>query len=207
MSIEIVRADRLGDPARNEISDIFVGGFIQWLRYFSNDPQRLSRAFAHMFLLDSFYVALVDGQIAGIAACTNGSSPSVRLEARELRRHLGFLRGSMAAMLLKSHLENHPYPFPVRPDWGSVEFVATDAQHRKKGIAIAIMEHIAKVTPFSAYVLEVADINLPAIRLYEKFGFKEFLRTSAPHSKRSGINHLVYMKYERAMPIDHSADE
>jgi ribosomal protein S18 acetylase RimI-like enzyme len=196
MSIEVVRADKLGEPVRNKISDVFVAGFMQWLRYFSNDAQQLSRAFAHMFLLDSFFVAFVEGHIAGIAACTNGMAPSVRLSARELRRHLGLVKGSVAAMVLKSQFENHPYPFTVEPGWGSVEFVATAAQYRGHGVASAIMEHIVKTTPFSAYVLEVADTNLPAVKLYERFGFKEFMRTAAPHSKRSGINYLVYMKYE-----------
>lgn len=77
-----------------------------------------------------------------------------------------------------------------------MEFVATAAEHRGKGVASAIIEHIVKVTPFSAYILEVADTNLAAVKLYEKLGFKEFMRTPEPHSKRSGINYLVYMKYE-----------
>jgi len=196
MNIEIVRADTLGEPARGRMSDIFVGGFMQWLHYFSDDPARLSRAFAHMFLLDSFYLALIDGQIAGIAACTDGISPSVRLNAKDLRRHLGLLKGTIANMVLKSQLENHPYPFTVESGWGSVEFVATAAEHRGKGVASAIIEHIVKASPFSAYILEVADTNLPAVKLYEKFGFREFMRTPEPHSKRSGINYLVYMKYE-----------
>lgn len=198
MTIEIVRANTVGESARSKISDIFVTGFIRWLGYFSKDPQQLSRAFAHMFLLDSFFVALVDGQVAGIAACTDGVSLSVRLNAKELRRHLGLFRGSVAKMVLKSQFENHPYPFTVEPGWGSVEFVVTDAQHRGQGIASAILAHIVRATPFNAYVLEVADTNLPAISLYEKFGFKEFMRVAEPYSKRSGINYLVYMKYEPA---------
>lgn len=111
MNIEIVQANTLGEPARSRMSDIFVGGFMQWLRYFSDDPARLSRAFSHMFLLDSFYVALIDGEIAGIAACTDGISPSVRLSAGDLRRHLGLVKGTIASMVLKPQLENHPYPF------------------------------------------------------------------------------------------------
>jgi ribosomal protein S18 acetylase RimI-like enzyme len=44
-------------------------------------------------------------------------------------------------------------------------------------------------------VLEVADTNLNAVNLYTKLGFKEFKRVEEKHSKASGINYLVYMKY------------
>ncbi len=193
--MEIKRASEIGESARKKISDIFVGGFIQWLQYFSKDAEKLSRAFAHMFVLDAFYVAVIDGEIAGIAACTDGKTPPVRLLASELRRHLGLIRGSIAGTVLKSELENHPYPFELEAGTGSVEFVATGEGHRGKGVASAIITHIIGNTGYSAYVLEVADTNTPAVRLYEKLGFREFLRVAHKHSKQSGINHLVYMKY------------
>lgn len=195
--MEIKQANEFGENIRKKISDIFVGGFIQWLQYFSKDPEKLSRAFAHMFILDSFYIAVVDGEPAGIAACTDGRMPPIRLQSKELRRHLGLIMGTVAGKILKKELENHPYPFSVEPGWGSVEFVATDTKHRGKGVASAIIQHIVAETPYSAYVLEVADTNTPAVKLYEKLGFREFMRTPQKHSKQSGINHLVYMKYQK----------
>lgn len=195
--MEIKRAGEIGESARKKISDIFVGGFIQWLQYFSRDAEKLSRALAHMFILEAFYVAVVEGGLAGIAACTDGKTPPVRLQSSELRRHLGFIKGSIAGLVLKRELENHPYPFSIEPSTGSVEFVATDANYRGKGVASTIIRHIISYTSYDAYVLEVADINTPAILLYEKLGFKEFLRVPHKYSKQSGINHLIYMKYEK----------
>jgi len=49
--------------------------------------------------------------------------------------------------------------------------------------------------PYSEYVLEVIDTNAPAIRLYEKLGYREFTRT--PAVKGSGFNYYVYMKAAR----------
>lgn len=195
--MEIKRASELGDNARKKISDIFVGGFIQWLKFFSKDPEKLSRAFAHMFILDSFYVAVAHGELAGIAASSDGRTPSVQLEPGELRRHLGLIRGTIAEMILKKEFENHPYPFLIEPGWGSVEFVATDGKHRGQGVASSIIKHIIAVTTYSTYVLEVADTNTPAVQLYEKLGFREFMRIPQKHSKQIGINSLVYMKYEK----------
>ncbi len=195
IAMEVVKASSLEDNARKKISDIFVGGFIQWLGYFSKDEEKLSRAFSHMFLLDSFYVALVDGEIAGIAACTDGKHPPIRLYSKELRRYLGLIKGTIAGIVLKKELENHPYPFPIEPGCGSVEFVATDRRHRGKGVATSIIKHIFADTAYDSFILEVADTNTSAVRVYEKLGFTEFTRIPQKHSKQSGINYLVYMKY------------
>jgi ribosomal protein S18 acetylase RimI-like enzyme len=195
--MEIKQASEFGENIRKKISDIFVDGFIQWLQYFSKDSEKLSRAFAHMFILDSFYIAVMDGQPAGIAACTDGKTPPIRLQSKELRRHLGLIMGTIAGKILKRELENHPYPFPVESGWGSVEFVATDAKHRGKGVASSIIQHIVAETPYSTYILEVADTNTSAVKLYEKLGFRESMRTPQKHSKQSGIDHLVYMKYQK----------
>ena len=195
--MQIIRASELGESARKNISDIFVAGFMQWLKYFSKDAEKLSRAFAHMFVLDVFYVALIDGDIAGIAACTDGKTPPIHIRASEFRRHIGLIRGSIAASVLKKELENHPYPFPVEPGTGSVEFVATGTNHRGKGVASGIIRHILSNEPCRNFILEVADTNVNAVRVYEKLGFTEFFRVAHKHSKQSGVNHLVYMRWEK----------
>lgn len=38
-----------------------------------------------MFNLDVFYIAVIDGEIAGIAACTDGKVSSVHLKSQELK--------------------------------------------------------------------------------------------------------------------------
>lgn len=193
----VKRAAELNDGIANDISHIFVEGFFQWLHFFSKDKDRLARAFAHMFRLDRFYVALVDGRPAGIAACTNGREPPIHLDAKQLRRYLGWYRGTIAGIVLKKELENHPYPFEIQPDTGSVEFVATLTEFRGKGVATAILSHIHEAEPYGQFVLEVADTNTGAVKLYEKMGYQEMTRVPAPHPKQSGINALVYMKWEK----------
>jgi hypothetical protein len=100
---------------------VFVGGFYQWLRHFSKDPERVARAFARAFDLDQFDCATIDGDIVAITAYTNG---------RELARSLGPLKGTIAHQALKANLEDHPYPFRLLPEEGAIEFVATATRHR-----------------------------------------------------------------------------
>lgn len=196
-AVVILRASEAGRDLRHEISAVFVDGFYQWLNYFSKDKVKLAKAFAHMFDLNAFFVAMNGNTVAGIAACTDGRNPPIHLDKRELRRVLGLICGSFAYIMLRKYLENHPYPFEMEPHTGSVEFVATAPEYRGQGVAAMLIRHIISASPYDEYVLEVADTNAAAIRLYERLGFREFLRVKAPDSKRSGVNEFVYMKVLR----------
>ncbi|ULL14972.1 GNAT family N-acetyltransferase [Paenibacillus sp. H1-7] len=193
--MEIIRASELGYEEKMKISEIFVDGFYQWLHFFSKDKGKLTRAFCHMFNHQVFYVAVKDDEIAGITACTDGKVSSVHLDRKELQKHLGFFKGTIAYFVLKHEFVNKAYPFEITKGMGTVEFVATSANYRGQGVATAIIKDIMDSTPYEVYVLEVADTNTNAVKLYEKLGFSEFLRTEHKHSKRSGFNYLVYMKY------------
>lgn len=58
---------------------------------------------------------------------------------------------------------------------GSVTNVATHPDHRRKGVALALVENsvrIGRELGLEYITLEVRESNIPAIRLYEKCGFK-----------------------------------
>ncbi|MDR1530684.1 MAG: GNAT family N-acetyltransferase [Clostridiales bacterium] len=188
-----ILADRLLFEPRAQISRIFTEGFYQWLRYFSSDKAKLARAFEHMFDLSKFHVAADGGKIAAIAALTDGKTAPIKLRAHHLRRHLGLLRGIITYLVLKNQLQEHKYPFEIADNVGSIEFVASAPEYRGKGAAFALISHIMSTALYNEFILEVADTNTPAVRLYEKLGFSEFHRVKEPHSKQSNVNFLVYM--------------
>ena len=101
----IVKANKTDLDVRKQMGEIFAEGFTQWLVFFSKDKNIIAKAFAHMFILDQFYVAIANGEIAGVTACTDGKTLSVRLNKKELRKHLGFFKGSMAGIFLKKEFE------------------------------------------------------------------------------------------------------
>lgn len=193
--IEVIRASEIGESARAGISAVFVDGFGKHFTYFSKDPARLTRALAHMFVLDLFYVARVDGQIAGITACTNGRELCIQHSRRELVRHLGMVRGTLASMAFSSFFQN---PLAEAGDRiASVEFVATASAYRGKGVASAIMQQLFALPQFDQFILEVADTNTPAVNLYTKLGYREFKRVRTNHSRWSGINAMISMRYTK----------
>ncbi|WP_043934730.1 GNAT family N-acetyltransferase [Bacillus sp. EB01] len=178
------------------MAEIFAEGFTQWLIFFSKDKNVIAKAFAHMFILEQFYVAIANGEIAGVTACTDGKKRSVRLNKKELRKYLGFFKGTMAGIFLKKEFEAPYENFP--PNTGSVEFVGTAQKFRGQGVASQIIQHIIENTPYNDYVIEeVADTNTPAMRLYKKLGFEEYKRKPIPEkvAKKIGINNFLALKY------------
>ncbi|MDR2493069.1 MAG: GNAT family N-acetyltransferase [Coriobacteriales bacterium] len=192
--MEYLKAAHLASDPRPAMGRIVAEGFYQWLNYFSKDKERLARAMEHCFNLDVFYVAVADGDITAIAACTDGTARSVHFERRPLQQHLGMASGLIAHRMLRKHLEEHDYPFEPKPNTGSIEFVATALPHRGHGHASKLIEHIFSSTSHDQYVLEVADTNITAVKLYEKLGFEVFKQVDSPSPRQSGFNAYLYME-------------
>jgi ribosomal protein S18 acetylase RimI-like enzyme len=197
-TFKVIRADKLDLDVKLQMSEIFADGFAGWLGYFSKDKNKIAKAFAHMFVLDQFYVAVMDNKIAGMVACTDCRTRSVRLNNKELRKYLGFFKGSIATIVLKKEFES---PFENPPtETGSIEFVGTASEFRGKGVASQIICHIMKNTAYHEYLItEVADTNTPAMNLYKKLGFEEYNRIPIPQKKAEqiGINNFISLKYKR----------
>lgn len=140
-----------GNP-REEMSRIFTEGFKQWLKFFSKNSETLTKAFAHAFVLERFYVAVIDGEIAGMTACTNGKTSSIKLDKRELTKYLGFVKGTIASKVLVQYFEKAPYPFELEEIMGSIEFVATSSKFFKQGVASNIIKTIITNTHYQSYV-------------------------------------------------------
>lgn len=194
--MNFLKASALDFDPRPQLGAIFADGFYNaGLSLLHKDKAVLGRALAHMFILDYFYTAVEGNEIISIVAVVEKKPPPVKLNKKILRQELGFFRGSLAYWGLNKFLVNAPYPFPMAMGMASIEFVATAPNHRGKGAAKKLLEHVFNEfgLTYAQYVLEVVDNNASAIKLYEKLGFKEFTRKPAP-SKRAGFDFHVYMK-------------
>lgn len=191
--IEIVPARELGEGYRRPIIEVFVDAFGPDFSYFSKNPSTLADAFEHMLVLDLFHVALLDGEPAGIAACTDGRQQSLVPRGRPLRRHFGLVKGTIAAVTLTREFSGGVPD--VTEGTASIEVVGTASRFTGKGVATAVIEHLLALPQYHEYVLEtVSDINTPALNLYRKLGFVEYKRVPVKHTKLSGINYYVSLK-------------
>jgi ribosomal protein S18 acetylase RimI-like enzyme len=191
--IVVGRGDVLGEEYRRRITEVYVRSFAADFVAFSRDTGTLADAFEHMLLLDRFYIALVDGEPAGLASLTEGDQTLFAPRWREIRRHLGLVRGLLGYVVIRKWFM--AASDAARPGLAEIGFVATEPAYRGRGVATALLQHLLALPGYSEYVLEdIKDTNAPALGLYAKLGFTVYKRRSVRFARRVGFTELVSMK-------------
>jgi len=191
--VEVQRGDRLGEGYRRRITEVYVRSFAPDFVAFSRDTGKLADAFEHMLLLERFYVALVDGEPAGLASLTEGDQTLFAPRWPELRRHLGLARGLLSYTVIRTWFM--PPSKGARPGLGEIGFVATEPAHQGRGVATALLRHLLALPEYREYVLEdIKDTNAAALGLYAKLGFTVYKRRKVRFARRAGFSELLSMK-------------
>jgi ribosomal protein S18 acetylase RimI-like enzyme len=191
--VTVERGDRLGDGYRRRIAEVYVRSFAQDFIAFSRDTGKLADAFEHMLLLDRFYIALVEGEPAGLASLTEGDQTLFAPRWPEIRRHLGPARGLLGYVVIRRWFMRASDG--ARPGLAEIGFVATEPSHQGRGVATALLRHLLARPEYREYVLEdIKDTNASALGLYAKLGFTVYKRRKVRFARRAGFTELVSMK-------------
>lgn len=113
---------------------------------------------------------------------------------KTLRRNLGFFHASWAVTLLS-------YPrYAATSSEAYVERLVVTGEHRRQGMARALLdaaESLARETGKQTIGLHVSDHNLPALKLYEAYGYQERSRQrSLLTGYFLGIRSWLYLQKE-----------
>ena len=191
--MEIKSAKDVNGNIQEKISKLYVEAFGKDMDAISKKPEKLVKALSHMFIVDDFYVCIIDNEVVGMAACANREAYSIKHDKKVLIKELGLIKGLVANMILKKAFTFPKYSMEIDSKTGSIENVATNSNYRKKGIATSLMEYIFALNMYEKYILEVLDTNENAIKLYKKLGFKEVVTQKIhPYS----TDNYVYMLKE-----------
>jgi ribosomal protein S18 acetylase RimI-like enzyme len=111
-----------------------------------------------------------------------------------LRRNLGFFHASWAVTLLS-------YPrYVASSSEAYVERLVVTSEHRRQGMARALLdaaESLARETGKQTMGLHVSDHNLPALKLYEAYGYQKRSRQrSLLTGYFLGIRSWLYLQKE-----------
>ncbi|HYZ66611.1 MAG TPA: GNAT family N-acetyltransferase [Mycobacterium sp.] len=154
--------------------------------------QGVTAALTPTIEVDRFFVADRAGDVVGAIACTDHTGRAMRVNAADWRRHLGVVRGELAARILaREWMSRLDYP----PAKGYIEFVAVAERGRRQGIATKLVEGVIAQTPYTEFELEVTDVNTPARDCYRKIGFVDVKRVNERFGRFKGFTARIYMRY------------
>ncbi|MGH8878130.1 MAG: GNAT family N-acetyltransferase [Stackebrandtia sp.] len=195
--IEVERMDAYDRDIRDEVTEVILDGFFSQLSFFTKDRRKFITAFRDEVRADLFFVAELDGVIAGVLACSDNSGRALLANKASLRRGLGFAVGTIAAHVLAREFNS---PVSIDDDSGFIEWVATSEHARGKGVSTALFQHVMKLPRYRSLVLEVVDTNENARRLYSRLGFAEYKRKPAKGLEKRTFTERVYMRWSRNAP-------
>ena len=180
---------------RAQIARTLAYSFEQDFSGLTKDMERVAKVLENGVDSDRFIVAEQGGKIIGIAGCADCKGRAVSPTKKVCRKHFGFIRGSIAYMVMYKELFG---PLNCAATTGVIDFVGVLEEARGKGIAKAMLEKTVENNPqYSEFILNAKDNNYRAIGIYERFGFVEYEREPFRWAKHAGFDAKVWMKYTR----------
>jgi 8-oxo-dGTP diphosphatase len=191
-ALSVVAVRKAAETDRAAIASVIAYAYRREFSTVTRDLDKAARALDHAVQIDRFFVADRGGEIVGTIACTDCSGRAMCVSAAELRRHLGFVRGTVTARsVVPEFMSRLDYP----PTTGYIEFVAVSDNARRQGIATKLVEGVIAQTPYTDYVLEVTDVNTAARDCYRKIGFADVDSKKERFGKLKGFRERIYMRY------------
>jgi 8-oxo-dGTP diphosphatase len=179
---------------RAAIAEVIVEAYRDEFATLSRHADHITAALTPAVEIDRFYVADHAGDLVGAIACTDRTGRAMRVQPTHWRRHLGNVRGTIAARILaREWMSALDYPATT----GYIEFVAVAERGRRQGIATKLVECVIAQAPYNEFELEVTDVNTPARDCYRKVGFVDTKRVKERFGRFKGFRERVYMRYER----------
>jgi ribosomal protein S18 acetylase RimI-like enzyme len=162
---------KLGIPEelRHQAAIICYEGFSQ-IKWLWGSQQKAITVLKASFNTELGLTALMQGQLVGFIGLKYENRPFFQFERSHFIKELGLLRGLLAFLILDN-------VSPAKPlsDEVYIAILVVDASMRGKGIGSLLMQsafEIAQQNKCTAVVLDVANTNSNARRLYDRLGFK-----------------------------------
>jgi ribosomal protein S18 acetylase RimI-like enzyme len=163
---------KLGIPEglRHQAAIICYEGFVSQIEWLIGSQQKGVALLEASFNAELGLTALMQGQLVGFIGLKYENRPFFQFERSHCIRELGLLRGLLAFLVF-----NNISPTKPLSDEMYIAVLVVDASMRGKGIGSLLMQsafEIAQKNQCTAVVLDVANTNPDARRLYERLGFK-----------------------------------
>jgi len=192
MNIKITRASQLSELNMDEIASLFVSGFEHLFRCFKKDSLALAAAFSGAFEAEHIFIAHEGNEILGILGFSDRTGRAMKLQAKDMRKHLGLISGTLICHTLAGELQK---PFHNDGSVCYIDFLITRPQARRKGVGKALLGQCFRTKGNTSFLLQVDTANTPAYCLYEQTGFTAIKKERNRYAKQTGVDEWALMRY------------
>ncbi|MCL1925221.1 MAG: GNAT family N-acetyltransferase [Defluviitaleaceae bacterium] len=196
--IEIKKLSEIEDDVRTKMAEVFAISYYEELSIISKDIEKLIKIFRDSFTAETFYIAFMDGELAGFLGCSDNMYRAINISKEVILAELGKIKGSLIFKFLDKEFNT---PIAYTDDIAYIEAVATHPEARDKGVATRLIEHVMLKSGYSEFRLTVKDNNRKALSVYRRIGFVEVDRIKASFFEKKYFKFKIYMRYREETDI------
>ncbi len=188
---------RQGNAADSEgIANILLNAFDKEFAAFVRNVGRdaVLRFLADSIAPERFFLAQNDREMIAVLAISDSKGRAMKGAKHAAIRYFGPVFGRL---MYYATFREFEAPLHDPPSTGYIEFVAVDKVFQRQGWASKLLQESMKLSPYTHYVLDVADTNTGAYACYARLGFVETRRESVRMAKQKGFREKIYMEYSR----------
>lgn len=179
---------------REDIALCIAKNFEKDFSPLSKDNKKIQTILKNGLNIDKFYTIKTDEEFVGTLSLSDINGRAMKTDLSTYIKNLGIIKGIITKITLKREFEKK---LEYSKDTAYIELLAINPNFRRQKVASKLIDYVIKNTNYSKYLLEVTNINTPAINLYTSLGFKEIRRVKEKYAKYTGFDERIYMQYEK----------
>lgn len=190
---EIKKLSELEEKQLHQSISVFVEGFYNVFSTISKDKEKLHKLFLNSFDYDMTYAFLQDGEAVGFLGLADYKKRPLKVNKKIFMEIIGGLAGKLSYMGVSTALEKLN---TVNPQDIYIDYIATDPNHRSKGIGAKLLNYVSDTLGYKNIELEVFSKNPRAKQFYEREGFKVINEKKDFMMKLQGFGNRIILRKE-----------
>ena len=190
---EIKKLSELGETQVDKAVSICIDGLYNLFSAVSKDKDKLHKLLKNSFDYDMTYAYLQDGEVVGFLGLGNYQKRPIKLNKEIFMEIKDGIAGEVAYKALSEAMEKLNISSPQEV---YIDYIATNPEHRSKGIGSKFIEFVRQDLGYKAIELEVFSKNTRAIKFYERKGFKIISKKADLVMMLQGNGRRILMRLE-----------
>ena len=186
----IVCFSDLDEVKRMQAIEVFLEGFGHMFT-FAKTRAELVQLFSVSFEESLVYAYVAQDRVSGILGIGTNAKRAIKLDKQICKEVFGKGKG---AVIYNTLYKVAGIPAVKKETDLYIDYLATDAQKRKQGIATKILTFACELPQYRECYIEVLSKNVSALRLYQDFGFTLHKKSFNIFMLMQGFGYPIMMK-------------